>query len=245
MNIIEVKDLSFDYSDASVLRHISFSLESGDFLGIVGSNGTGKSTLIKLMLGLLPYQRGSIQILGQERKQARFFPEVGYVSQKAASFNTDFPATVREVVLANVYSQNGFFRRTGKQHEEKLKKVLKEVGMEGSERKLIGKLSGGQQQRIFIARALIADPQILFMDEPTVGVDGKSVEAITQLIRELNQRGLTILMTNHDTPSLVAQSNKLLLLDQNGAGELVEKKRLTKMQLERIFAGLEGGHFHA
>ncbi len=245
MNVLEVEDLSFDYSDTSVLHHISFSLAEGDFLGIIGSNGTGKSTLIKLILGLLPYQQGTIRVLGQDRKQARFLQGVGYVSQKASSFNADFPATVREVILANTYSQAGFFERMGKRQEEKLKKVLREVGMEGSERKLVGKLSGGQQQRVFIARALIADPRILFMDEPTVGVDGKSVEAVTQLIRTLNQRGITIIMTNHDTPSLVAQSNKLLLLDQNGTGELVERKRLTKQQLERIFAGLEGGHSHA
>lgn len=191
--ILNVKNLTFDYYDTSVLRNVNFSLEKGDFLGIIGSNGAGKSTLIKLILGMLPYSNGEIKVFGKDICEVR--KKVGYVPQKANSFNTTFPATVREVVMANLYSRTGLFKHYGKKYDEDVRRVLEKVGMEGCENKLIGKLSGGQQQRVFIARALISEPELLLMDEPTVGVDAQSVKAIMELVTELNRGGLTVIMT--------------------------------------------------
>lgn len=238
--ILNVKNLTFDYYDTSVLRNVNFSLEKGDFLGIIGSNGAGKSTLIKLILGMLPYGSGEIKVFGKDISEVR--KKVGYVPQKANSFNTTFPATVREVVMSNLYSRTGLFKPYGKKYDEDVRRVLEKVGMEGCENKLIGKLSGGQQQRVFIARALISEPELLLMDEPTVGVDAHSVKAIMKLVTDLNRGGLTVIMTNHDTPSLVQASNKLLIFCEHGYEEFVNRSDLSLEDVNKIFAGKREHH---
>ena len=238
--ILSVKNLTFNYSDTEVLRNVNFALEKGDFLGIIGSNGTGKSTLIKLILGMLPYNKGEISVFGKNISDVR--SKVGYIPQKANSFNSSFPATVREVVTANLYSKVGLFRRLGKKYDGKLKEVLEKVGMSGYEDHLIGNLSGGQQQRVFIARALISEPELLLMDEPTVGVDAQSVKSIMNIISELNKQGLTIVMTNHDTPLLVQASNKLLIFCEHGYEEFVNRSDLTLDEVNKIFAGKREHH---
>ncbi len=235
--ILKIEGLYFDYSDTSVLKNVNLTLYEGDFLGIIGSNGAGKSTLIKLILGRLPYDRGSISLFGTDIKKAFPRDKIGYVSQKANSFNTSFPATVREVVMANLYSKKGLFKRYTKEDEERFHQVIHQVGMEGCEDRLIGRLSGGQQQRVFIARALISEPKLLLMDEPTVGVDLQSVTAIMELISQLNREEITIVMTNHDTPTLVEASSKLLIFCSHGNGEVVERADLTMEQINQIYAG--------
>ena len=242
--ILKIENLDFEYPDTSVLRDVSFTLHKGDFLGIIGANGAGKSTLIKIILKLLPYSKGKITLFGEDLSRFKDNHKIGYVSQKANSFNSDFPATVKEVVMANLYSKKGLFSRYNKADIEKLHSVLDKVGMAGYENKLIGKLSGGQQQRIFIARALISDPELLLMDEPTVGVDAKSVNQIMDIISALNKQGMTIIMTNHDTPELVRVSSKLLIFCEHGNGEFVSRNDLTMQQVNDIFAGRRS-HHHA
>lgn len=242
--ILKIENLDFEYPDTSVLRDVSFTLHKGDFLGIIGANGAGKSTLIKIILKLLPYSKGKITLFGEDLSRFKDNHKIGYVSQKANSFNSDFPATVKEVVMANLYSKKGLFSRYNKADIEKLHSVLNKVGMAGYENKLIGKLSGGQQQRIFIARALISDPELLLMDEPTVGVDAKSVKQIMDIISSLNKQGMTIIMTNHDTPELVRVSSKLLIFCEHGNGEFVSRNDLTMQQVNDIFAGRRS-HHHA
>ena len=242
--ILKIENLDFEYPDTSVLRDVSFTLHKGDFLGIIGANGAGKSTLIKIILKLLPYSKGKITLFGEDLSRFKDNHKIGYVSQKANSFNSDFPATVKEVVMANLYSKKGLFSRYNKADIEKLHSVLDKVGMAGYENKLIGKLSGGQQQRIFIARALISDPELLLMDEPTVGVDAKSVKQIMDIISSLNKHGMTIIMTNHDTPELVRVSSKLLIFCEHGNGEYVSRNDLTMQQVNDIFAGRRS-HHHA
>ena len=242
--ILKIENLDFEYPDTSVLRDVSFTLHKGDFLGIIGANGAGKSTLIKIILKLLPYSKGKITLFGEDLSRFKDNHKIGYVSQKANSFNSDFPATVKEVVMANLYSKKGLFSRYNKADIEKLHSVLNKVGMAGYENKLIGKLSGGQQQRIFIARALISDPELLLMDEPTVGVDAKSVKQIMDIISSLNKQGMTIIMTNHDTPELVRVSSKLLIFCEHGNGEYVSRNDLTMQQVNDIFAGRRS-HHHA
>lgn len=240
--ILKVENLYFDYSDTSVLRDVNFTLHKGDFLGIIGANGAGKSTLIKIILKILPYTKGKITLFGEDLSQFCDNYKIGYVSQKANSFNSDFPATVKEVVTANLYSRRGTLKRGD--DKKKLRDVLEKVGMSGYENKLIGKLSGGQQQRVFIARALVSDPELLLMDEPTVGVDAKSVRQIMDIITELNKQGITIIMTNHDTPELVRVSDKLLIFCEHGNGEFVTRSNLTMQQINEIFAG-KRVHHHA
>ncbi len=235
--ILKIENLYFNYSDAEVLRDVNFTLKKGDFLGIIGANGAGKSTLIKIILKLLPYDKGKITLFGSDLSRFSDNYKIGYVSQKANSFNSDFPATVKEVIMANLYSKKGLCRRYKKEDIDKMRAVLAKVGMEEYENKLIGRLSGGQQQRVFIARALISDPELLLMDEPTVGVDANSVKQIMDIILELNSQGMTIIMTNHDTPELVRVSSKLLIFCSHGNGEFVSRNDLTMRQVNDIFAG--------
>lgn len=242
MEILKVENLSFDYSDTSVLRDVSFTLHKGDFLGIIGANGAGKSTLIKIILKILPYSKGKITLFGEDLSRFRDNHKIGYVSQKASSFNSDFPATVKEVVMANLYSRKGFWGWYGSEDKKKLDDVLGKVGLSGYENRRVGKLSGGQQQRVFIARALISDPELLLMDEPTVGVDAQSVKQIMDIITSLNKQGITIIMTNHDTPELVRVSDKLLIFCEHGNGEFISRANLTMSQINDIFAGKRGHH---
>ena len=211
--ILKIENLYFDYSDTSVLRDVNFTLHKGDFLGIIGANGAGKSTLIKIILKILPYNKGKITLFGEDLSKFKENYKIGYVSQKANSFNSDFPATVKEVVMANLYSRRGLFKRYRKEDYEKLSTVLEKVGMSGYENRLIGNLSGGQQQRIFI-----------------------------DIISELNKQGMTIIMTNHDTPELVRVSDKLLIFCEHGNGEFVSRNDLTMQQINEIFAGKRVHH---
>ena len=237
--ILNVKNLSFEYSDVSVLRNVSFSVRKGDFLGIIGPNGAGKSTLIRLILGLLPYRNGEIFLHGADIKKQR--PDVGYVSQKASSFNTGFPATVKEVVLSGLKKPS--LRRYSPEDLRRLDECLSRVGMTEYKDKLTGRLSGGQQQRTFIARALIGGSDILIFDEPTVGIDAMSVRAIMELIARINKSGTTVIMTNHDTPSLVGAANKLLIFCEHGNAELVEKNALSMSEIGELLAG-KRRHYH-
>lgn len=233
--VIKVENLTFEYSDTAVLKNVNFKLYKGDFLGIIGANGAGKSTLIKLILGLLSPDSGKIELFGTDFAKAR--KRIGYVPQKANSFNTDFPATVKEVVRANLFAEKGLFKPYTKKDDEKVNTALELVGMTQYKDKLIGSLSGGEQQRVFIARALVREPELLLMDEPTVGIDAKSVRDIMDIIKKLNSNGMTIIMTNHDTPTLLEVSNKLLIFCEHGYEEFVTMSDLSLDRISDILAG--------
>ncbi|KXG76135.1 metal ABC transporter ATP-binding protein [Thermotalea metallivorans] len=197
--VISLKDVSFGYDQNLVLENIHLDVFQGDYLGIVGPNGSAKSTLLKLMLGILKPQRGTIQIFGQDIEKFRDWGKIGYVAQKATSFNVGFPATVEEVVGGNLYTSIGLCRGIKRIHRDKIHKALEFVGMEDYCNRLIGNLSGGQQQKVFIARALVSSPQIIFLDEPTVGIDLKSQEEFYRLLEKLHKEmQITILMVSHD-----------------------------------------------
>ncbi len=223
MDILQVKDISFNYPDKAIIKNLSFNVEKGDFLCIVGTNGTGKSTLLKLILNLLKPDKGEIFIDGENSKNFKSFQKISYVSQKATDFNSSFPATVEEVVAAGLYPKFGFLKFNKKECKRKVFEALKTVGMEGYSKRLIGLLSGGQQQRVFIAKALVNDPQIIFLDEPTVGIDVKAVDSICCLLGDLNKKfGITIIMVTHDISSIIYHSNKVLQLSEDGSARLVD-----------------------
>lgn len=224
MKILEVKDLSFSYPDKSILHRLSFDVENGDFLCVVGTNGTGKSTLLKLILNILKATEGEIRLFGKTSDKFSDYSKIAYVSQKATAFNRDFPATVEEIVTLGLYSQKGFLKRYNKCDREKVYAALKRVGMYDYKKRKIGNLSGGQQQRVFIAKALVSSPQIIFLDEPTVGIDIKAVDSICCLLGELNKSGITIVMVTHDISSILYHSNKVLVLSEDGQGEMMSAR---------------------
>ncbi len=224
MNSFEIKNLSFGYEDGLILDDISFTVEKGDYIGIIGANGTGKSTLIKLMLGLLQTKKGII---------TRAETNIGYVPQVGLSVKGDFPATVKEVVMLDLFGSIGLLRRPKKTHYDMVEKALATVGMEEYKNKLIGKLSGGQQQRVLIAKSLVNNPDMLILDEPISGIDTENEKNLYQLLHQLNkEKGLTIIMITHSLQNVKKDMNKiyeikdkkikLLSTEQNQPEERIE-----------------------
>jgi zinc transport system ATP-binding protein len=196
---IQIKNISFHYGNQNVLENVSLQIKKGSFLGLVGPNGSGKSTLIKLILGLIPLQSGEIKLFGERVSKFKKWERIGFVSQKANSFNSGFPATVFEVVSMGLYGKVGLLRFLNRKHKQLVRDVIEQVGMTKYMHKNIGELSGGQQQRVFIARALVSEPELLILDEPTVGVDSASVRQFYDMLDQLNkEKKITLILVTHD-----------------------------------------------
>lgn len=201
--VIEINNVSFSYENVKVLDNISLAVQEGEFLALLGPNGSGKSTLLKLVLGLLKPMQGEIKLFGQASGHFKNRELIGYVSQKSNSFNTGFPATVLEVVKSGLTKKTGLFKRYPKDVNELAMKALTLVSMEKFINRNIGQLSGGQQQRVFIARALIANPKVLILDEPTVGIDRENVQSFYDLLVKLNrENNITMILVTHDVDTV-------------------------------------------
>ncbi|MBB4825736.1 zinc transport system ATP-binding protein [Sporosarcina luteola] len=197
--IIECKDVSFTYDRTEVLEHISLKVEQGEFWALIGPNGSGKSTLIKLILGLIKPSSGSIELFGENISSFRQRERIGYVSQKSNAFNSGFPATVLEVVRSGLTRKTGLFKHFTKREDQQAMEALKIVKMDSYHSRPIGELSGGQQQRVFIARALVGKPDLLIMDEPTVGIDQQNIASFYTMLQTLNRdHGIAILLVTHE-----------------------------------------------
>ncbi len=198
--IIRVTDLSFSYrKGAPVLSGVNLTVSAGDYLGLIGPNGGGKSTLLKLILGLLEPTAGAVELFGMERKKFRQWNRIGYISQKATDFDPAFPVTVEEVVLMGRYAKRGLFHFPDAADTTAAYDALKKVDMLDAKNTRIGNLSGGQQQRVFIARALASEPDVLLLDEPTSNIDAETQDEFYQLLKRLNvDLGLTLILVSHD-----------------------------------------------
>lgn len=194
MAIIEVKHLDFTYTGEAVLKDVNLTIPEKDFVAVIGPNGGGKSTLFKLILGLLKPGKGTILVDGKSPREAS--PCIGYVPQNV-HINGSFPITVMDVVLmGKLGSKQGLFRRSAANRRDALA-ALERMGMAGHADKKIGMLSGGQRQRVFIARALATQPRLLLLDEPTASIDTKGHTDLYRLLSEINQ-DVTILVVSHD-----------------------------------------------
>ncbi|MDI7740833.1 metal ABC transporter ATP-binding protein [Lysinibacillus fusiformis] len=213
--LIDMKNVSFQYEYTQVLKNISLKVEEGDFLAILGPNGSGKSTLLKILLGLLKPMAGEVQLFGQSNEVFRNREWIGYVSQKSNAFNSGFPATVEEVVKSGLTKKVGLFKKMPKDANDKVKIALASVGMEPFRTRNIGQLSGGQQQRVFIARALISDPKVLILDEPTVGIDHENVQSFYDMLAKLNEeQNKTIILVTHDVDTVSNRISHVACLNQ-------------------------------
>ncbi len=218
-NIIEVHHLTFQYNGIHVFQDLHFELQRHKFVGLFGANGSGKSTFLRLMLGELKCFNGSIHLFGQPVSKFRTWHKIGYVPQIGLAKQMDFPATVKEVVQANLYSSLGLFRFPGKRNH-KSGKTLSLLHMEDFSSRLIGELSGGQRQKVLLARALVSNPSLLILDEPTTGIDAESVQSFYQLLSHLHQEtGLTILLISHDTEYVSNIANQIYLLENGTISE--------------------------
>jgi ABC-type Mn2+/Zn2+ transport system ATPase subunit len=199
---IELRGVSVGYRGQPALEDVSLTVPAGSMLAIVGPNGGGKSTLLKLLLGLLTPWGGSVTVLGADPVAAR--ANVGYVPQ-TGSGDWGFPATVGEVVMMGRYRRLGWFRRPGRADWAAVHEALEQVGMSARRDRQVGELSGGQQQRVFFARALVQQPRLLLLDEPLAGVDALTERDIYQLLRDLSNRGVTVLFTTHNLSTVAEQ----------------------------------------
>lgn len=207
---IEVKDVWFSYDGQLVLREVNLNIEQGEFLAILGPNGSGKTTLLKLMLGILKPTRGTIRILGQETSGAT--ASIGYVPQDT-NINKDFPISVMDVALMGRLGHAGRSRRYSAEDRALVKEALEKVKMWEYRHRPIGRLSGGQRQRVFIARALAASPQVVFMDEPTASVDKEFQTELYDFLKELNSRA-TVVVVSHDLSVLSSYVKSVACLNQ-------------------------------
>jgi len=215
-NIIEVSNISFSYNDQVVLKDVNLSIHKGDYLGVVGNNGSGKTTLLRIILGLISPKSGTIKLFGEDISQFKYWSKVGYVPQKVINFDNNFPVTVLEVVSMGRYSKRGLFHRITEEDRQKVIEALKNVDMLDFINRPIGDLSGGQQQRVFIARALAGDPLILFLDEPTVGIEKDIKEKFYELLQNLNEKlNLTIVIVTHDIESMANEAMHVACMKDN------------------------------
>ncbi|MCK4759674.1 MAG: metal ABC transporter ATP-binding protein [Candidatus Aminicenantes bacterium] len=213
--LISVKDVSFNYGSIQVLKDVTFPILPGDFLSIIGPNGSGKTTLIKIILGLLKPSRGEVRILGKPVEEYSDWSKMGYVPQKATHIDPLFPASIKEVVAMELQASRRFPGMKKKEQELSIEKALKQVGMEHFRNWRIGSLSGGQQQRVFIARAIVNQPHILFLDEPTTGVDTETQDHFYDMLDSLNKKErITIVLITHDTGVVNKHVNQVACLNQ-------------------------------
>ncbi len=193
--VISLEKASFSYGSDFVLKNVDLSILKGDFVGIIGPNGGGKTTLLRLMLGVIKPAEGAVTLLGEDPGKTRV--QVGYVPQETSS-NKLFPISVSDVALMGKMGKRGLFHSYTKEDRLRVKTVLDELKIFDLRNKSIGELSGGQRQKVLLARALVGEPKILFLDEPTASIDTKGQDELYDHLRVLNDAGTTVLLVTHN-----------------------------------------------
>jgi len=213
--VLCLKHVSFSRGTKVILEDITFCIDQGIFLGVIGPNGGGKTTLLKLILGQLPLQGGQVEVFGHSLANARRDRAViGYVPQRS-NIDMNFPATALDVVLMGATAKTGLFRRISPETRERALQLLDRVGVGDLADRPIGRMSGGQQQRTFIARALINDPRLLILDEPTVGIDSAGQQRFLHLVKQLKKEmQLTVIMVSHDVGQLAFYADQMACLNR-------------------------------
>ncbi len=230
---IVFKHVNFRYRYKEVLKDVSFEAMVGDFIGIIGPNGSGKTTILNLILGLLQPSRGKIEIFGHSVKEGRRY--VSYLPQLSPT-DPRFPILTKEVVLMGRYRDLGFFRNPGKEDVKMVDKALEAVGMKDFKNTPFGHLSGGERQRVLIARALVQNPKILLLDEPTSALDVKSKNDIANLVWNIHNRfNLTTLFVTHDLNIVSDFATKVLYINKKVYGFGKPNEILTQKMLEDIY----------
>lgn len=210
--VIQVQNLDFAYNHHPVLEKVNLEVRKGDFLAMLGPNGGGKTTLIKIILGILPFEKGRVLVLGREPGNA--CKRIGYVPQQMSSMDK-FPVNVLDVAVMGRLGIAGRFRKFSERDYKMAREALEKVGMSGYSKTMIANLSGGQRQRVLIARALACDPEILFLDEPTASVDQAFHTKLYQLLHDLNQEGRTIVVISHDLSVLSSHANSVACVNKS------------------------------
>ncbi|TAN35815.1 metal ABC transporter ATP-binding protein, partial [Patescibacteria group bacterium] len=233
---IELNNVSFSYDHTSVLENLSFTVRKGEYLGIIGPNGGGKTTLIKIILGLLQPTSGTISLFGKDRHDFKEKYRIGYVPQRITQAEKSFPATVFEVVRTGRIARLGFFERFTKDDTDAVERAMEISGIARYRDTLIGNLSGGERQRVFIARALASEPDVLILDEPTVGVDIGAQKTFYDFLSSLNkEHNITIIFISHDIDAVSHETKTVLCLNHNLVCHGLPQDLLNEHILERLY----------
>ena len=231
---VSVHDLTVAYRDTPVLWDIDVAIPTGTLTAIIGPNGAGKSTLLKAIMGLVPVATGTVEIFGHTSPKQRRL--IGYVPQRG-SVDWNFPTDALDVVTMGTYGQLGWVRRPGKAERDRAMHALEQVGMADFADRQISQLSGGQQQRVFLARALVQDQQLYFMDEPFAGVDAATEKSIVAILQQLRSEGKTVVVVHHDLESAPDYFDWLVLLNARLIAAGPMRETFTAANLERAYGG--------
>jgi len=213
VKLAEIRDVTFSYGHAPVLEGLNLQIGTSEFIGLTGPNGSAKTTTLKLLLGLHSPQRGSVELAVKAAGGRELV--VGYVPQQIASFNVGFPSTVYELVRSGLFTRRRWFGLLPKGETDRVEHVLRQVGMWEHRKRKIGELSGGQKQRVCLARALVLEPDLLVLDEPTTGMDVNSRKLFYDLIEhQVRSHGRTVLMVTHDLEETLPRLTRLLVVDK-------------------------------
>lgn len=234
---IEVRDLTVAYREKPVLWDIDLVVPRGVLMAIVGPNGAGKTTLIKAILGLVRSAAGEVVVYGKPYEKQRH--RVAYVPQRG-SVDWDFPTSVLDVVMMGLYGTMGWIRRPRARHRQLALDALKKVSMEAFAARQISQLSGGQQQRVFLARALVQEADLFFMDEPFQGVDATTEKAIVALLRDLRSRDKTVIVVHHDLQTVAEYFDSVFLLNVRRIASGPVDDVFTEENLRRTYGGRVG-----
>ena len=233
---IILNNVSFSYGSNLVLENLSFSVRKGEYLGIIGPNGGGKTTLTNIILGLLHPTTGTVTLFGKDRHDFKEKYRIGYVPQRVAQTDKDFPITVLEVVRTGRIARIGFLKRFSKKDKEIVDRALDLAGIAKYRDTLIGDLSGGERQRVFIARALASEPDVLILDEPTVGVDIAAQKTFYEFLTSLNRdHHLTILFISHDIDVISHEAKTVLCLNRNMVCHGAPEDSLNEEVLRKLY----------
>ncbi|MFP8952429.1 metal ABC transporter ATP-binding protein [Natrialbaceae archaeon A-arb3/5] len=210
--VVDIRNATFAYGEKTAVKDVSLTVDSGDFLGLIGPNGSGKTTLLHIMLGLLSPDSGSVELFGEPVESFEQGERIGYVSQKATSRDGTMPVTVRECVRMGRFAHIGHSRMTdeGRQIADD---ALETVGISDLADRRVNELSGGQRQRAYIARAIASEADLLALDEPTVGVDAESRDAFYRLLDSLNESGITIVLIEHDIGVVTDRADRIACIN--------------------------------
>jgi zinc transport system ATP-binding protein len=239
--ILEVSNLFVNRMNSLAIEDANFTIHKGDYVGIVGPNGGGKTTLLLALLNMIPKTKGKIRLFGQDINSFSSWEKVAYVSQNATAFDSKFPLTVRELVSLGRVNRKNLGRRLSRKDWTAVDKALDFMGLSGVANRKIGQLSGGQKQRIFVAKALVRMPEIILLDEPIVGVDAATQEKFYKKLSDLNLKNdITILLVTHDLTAVFCRMSKVMCVNRwVNVAEITED-----FKPEDVLRKAYGEHFH-
>jgi zinc transport system ATP-binding protein len=239
--LIDVRDLDVSRNGHKVIEDAEFQVYKGDYMGVVGPNGGGKTTLMMAILGIIPRDSGGINLLGQPIDEFHQWSKLAWVSQHSISFDEKFPLSVRELVGLGRINRGNLARPLSREDWARVDESLHFMGISKYADRRIGQLSGGQKQRVFVAKAIVRDPDVLLLDEPVAGVDHEAQERFYMKLSELNHKlGTTVLIVSHDLAAVFCRMSRVLCINKYVYAGDISPETDPNVLLRKAY----GNHFH-